>query len=315
MPICKAELFDADVMEALLRHAGICEQDKTCLRRYKKRRINGNTVQIIYDYSEGCPQEMKKGRVYPTPFLGLATFPREIRAALAAKYYDEIDMENSQPVLLAQIGRREGIQTTALDEYVEKRKEVLEAIQKTHKMTRSEAKDICIAVLFGGVREEHALLPRMKIELDLLADIICKKYPDYLMLAKKSKEAKGKRGNLPASALAQYAQDQETKILLTVEDFLGEKGYMLDVLQHDGGDVRKKDGKPIPMTLLEEAQGVVSEKTGFKVTLTVKPLTHSFDFTPASNETITPSSILINDSWAAERFVDAVGDKLRLVGN
>jgi len=315
MPICKAEVYDADIMEGLLRHAGVCEQDKTSLRRYKKRRVNGNTVQIIYDYSDGPARQMLKGRLYPDPFLGLATFPREIRAALAQKYYDEIDMENSQPVLLAQIGRKEGIQTAALDEYVEQRASVLETIQKSHKMTRSEAKDICIAVLFGGVREEHPLLPRMKVELDLLARIVCDKYPDYLTLAKKSKEAKARKGNLPASALAQYAQDQETKILLIIQDFLAEKGYLMDVLQHDGGDVRKKDGQTIPLTLLKEAEGVVSEKTGFKVTLTVKPLTHSFDFTPASNETFIPNNIHINDSWAAERLVDAVGDRLRMVGN
>jgi len=315
MPINKVEIYDADIMEGLLRHAGVCDQDKACLRRYKKRRINGNTVQIIYDYSDGPARAMMKGRLYPDPFLGLATFPREIRAALAQKYYDEIDMENSQPVLLAQIGRREGIQTAALDEYVETRASVLEAIQKKENKTRSEAKDICIAVLFGGIREEHPLLPRMKVELDLLAGIVCNRYPDYLTLAKKSKEAKARKGNLPASALAQYAQDQETKILLIIEMFLAEKGYQMDVLQHDGGDVRKKDGQSIPLTLLKEAEGVVAEKTGFKITLTVKPLTHSFDFTPASNETFIPRTTLINDSWAAERLVDAVGDKLRMVGN
>lgn len=302
-------------MEGLLRHPGVCEQDKASLRRYKKRRINGNTVQIIYDYSDGPARQMLKGRLYPDPFLGLATFQREIRAALAQKYYDEIDMENSQPVLLAQIGRREGIQTAALDEYVKERSSVLEAIQKSHKMTRSEAKDICIAVLFGGVREEHPLLPRMKVELDLLADVVCKKYPDYLTLAKKSKEAKARKGNLPASALAQYAQDQETKILLIIEQFLAEKGYQMDVLQHDGGDVRKKDGQSIPLTLLKEAEGVVAGKTGFKVVLTVKALAHSFDFTPASNTSYIPNTIHINDSWAAERLVDAVGDRLRMVGN
>jgi hypothetical protein len=258
---------------------------------------------------------MKKGRIYPQPFLGLATFPKDIRAALAAAHYDEIDMENSQPVLLAQIGKKEGLLMASLDEYVEKRTEVLAQIQKSNNMTRSEAKDICIAVAFGGYREEHPLLPKIKAELDTLADIICKKYPDYLALAKKSKESKGNRTNLPASALAQYAQDHETKILMVIEAFLTEKGYSMDVLQHDGGDVRKKDGQSIPMTLLKEAEGVVWDKAGFRVTLTIKPLTHSYDFTPSSNDTMVPRAILVNDSWAAEQLVSIAGDKLRLVGN
>ena len=315
MPIHKSEVYDVDVIELLLRHAGVSDTDKVSLRKYKKRHINGNTVQIIYDYSDGANRDMKKGRIYPQPFLGLATFQREIRAALAVAHYDEIDMENSQPVLLAQIGKKEGLLMASLDEYVDKRKEVLAEIQKSNNMTRSEAKDICIAVAFGGYREEHPLLPKIKAELDTLADIICKKYPDYLTLAKKSKEAKGKRSNLPASALAQYAQDQETKILLIIDAFLAEKEYSMDVLQHDGGDVRKKGGQSIPMTLLKEAEGVVLEKTGFRVTLTIKPLTHSFDFTPSTNETMVPKTILINDGWAAEQFVEIAGDKLRLVGN
>ena len=315
MPIHKSEVYDVNVIELLLRHPGVCDTDKGCLRKYKKRHINGNTVQIIYDYSDGANREMKKGRIYPQPFLGLATFPREVRAALAATHYDEIDMENSQPVLLAQIGKKEGLLMASLDEYIDKRTEVLAEIQKNGNMTRSEAKDICIAVAFGGYREEHPLLPKIKAELDILADIICKKYPEYFILAKKSKEAKGKRSNLPASALAQYAQDHETKILLIIEAFLAEKGYSMDVLQHDGGDVRKKDGQSIPMTLLTEAEGVVLEKSGFKVTLAIKPLTHTFDFTPSSNDTMVPKAILINDSWAAEQLAKVAGDKLRMVGN
>ena len=315
MPIQKCEVYDTNVIELLLRHPGVCDTDKGSLRKYKKRHINGNTVQVIYDYSDGANREMKKGRIYPQPFLGLATFPREVRAALAATHYDEIDMENSQPVLLAQIGKKEGLLMASLDEYIDKRTEVLAEIQKNGNMTRSEAKDICIAVAFGGYREEHPLLPKIKAELDILADIICKKYPEYFILAKKSKEAKGKRSNLPASALAQYAQDLETKILLIIEAFLESKGYSMDVLQHDGGDVRKKDGQSIPMTLLREAEGVVLEKSGFKVTLAIKPLTHTFDFTPSSNDTMVPKAILISDGWAAEQFVDIAGDKLRLVGN
>ena len=315
MPIQKCEVYDTNVIELLLRHPGVCDTDKGALRKYKKRHINGNTVQVIYDYSDGANREMKKGRIYPQPFLGLATFPRGVRAALAATHYDEIDMENSQPVLLAQIGKKEGLLMASLDEYIDKRTEVLAEIQKNGNMTRSEAKDICIAVAFGGYREEHPLLPKIKAELDILADIICKKYPEYFILAKKSKEAKGKRSNLPASALAQYAQDLETKILLIIEAFLESKGYSMDVLQHDGGDVRKKDGQSIPMILLTEAEGVVLEKSGFKVTLAIKPLTHTFDFTPSSNDTMVPKAILINDSWAAEQLVSIAGDKLRLVGN
>ena len=316
MPIQKCESYDADVIDKLLVHDGISEEEKATLRKYKKRKVNGHQVQITYDYADrGANRSMQKGRLYPTPWNGLATFKREVRAALAASYYDEIDMENSQPVLLAQMCDKMDIKNDALKEYVEKRTEILEAIQQSHKLQRDEAKDICIAVAFGGLREQHPLLPKMKRELDILASEVVKAYPEYLALAKKSKEAKGKGGDLIAAALSQYAQDQETKILLIMDKFLEEKGYSMDVLQHDGGDVRKKDGQSIPLTVLREAEGVILEKTGFKVTWTIKSLVHTFDFTPKDTSKILSNSILVDDSWAAEQLVKVAGDKLRMVGN
>jgi hypothetical protein len=314
MPINKSELFDVDTMEGLLRHEGVCEHVKADLRRYKKRRINGNTVQITYDYSEGV-RDFKKGRVYPVPFVGLATFPRDIRAALAAKYYDEIDCENSQPVLLVQIAKREGLSATALEEYVAKRGEVFESLQKVHKLSRDEAKQVCIAVLFGGYRDEHPLLPLIKAELDTLAVVICNRYPEYLEIARKSKETKKNKSNLNAAVLAQYVQDQETKILFAIDHFLAEKGYQMDVLQHDGGDVLKKNGESIPTSVLEEAQGAVLISTGFSIRITTKPLTCPFDFTAKDNQCIVPQNVLIDDSFAAKKFIALAGDRLRKVGN
>jgi hypothetical protein len=314
MPYTKSELFDVDAMEGLLRHEGVSEIVKATLRRYKKRSLNGNKVLIEYDYSEGV-REYRMGRVYPAPFLGLATFPRDIRAALAAKYYDEIDCENSQPVLLVQIAKREGLVASALEEYTVKRNEVFDALYKSHKLTRDEAKQICIAVLFGGYRDEHPLLPKMKAELDTLAAIICNKYPKYLEIARKSKETKKNKGNLSASALAQYVQDQETKILFEIDRFLATEGYQLDVLQHDGGDVLKKNGESIPTTVLEKAQGVVLDSTGFSVRLTIKPLVCPFDFTAKDNSCIVAQNILINDTFAAKKFVALAGERLRKVGD
>jgi hypothetical protein len=310
MVLLKSELFDVDAMESLLRHDGVSETDKKPLRRYKKMRVNGNSVRIEYDYSKKM-RDLKKGRVYPDRLLSLGSFPREIRAALSAKYYDDIDCENSQPVLLAQVAKKNGVACEALEEYIANRKEVLEAIQKTHKMTRDEAKDVCIAILFGGYRNEHPLLPRIKAELDTLSILIAQRFPEILEAAKKSDD---KKNNLLASTLAHYIQNEERIILFTIDAFLAEKGYDMDVLIHDGGMVRRKGNEPFPPSLLEEAKGVVLEKTGFHITLCIKPLTHTFDFSSQTNSMV-PSNILIDDSFAAKKFVEMVGDKIRRCGN
>ena len=309
MVLLKSEVFDVDAMEGLLRHEGISEMVKKDLRRYKKMRVNGNSVRIEYDYSKGL-RDLKKGRVYPDPFVGLACFPHDVRAALSAKYYDDIDCENSQPVLLCQVARKQGVACEALEDYVAKRKEVLEAIQKTQKMTRDEAKQVCISVLFGGFRDEHPLLPRIKAELDALSLVIAGRFPEFMEAAKRSKD---KKNNHTASALAHYIQNEERIILFALNAFLADRGYEMDVLIHDGGQVRRRNNEPFPTSLLEEAKGVVLEKTGYAITLCVKPLTHSFDFSTKSN-TIMPQNILINDSFAAKKFVEIAGDKLRKCG-
>lgn len=313
MIINTIELHDVDNMSGLLIHEGVSEADKIRLRKYKKRANDGNRVAIEYNYSVAA-RELKYGRIYPDPWVGLATFSHEIRAALSAKYYDEFDCENSQPVLLCQIANKHNLSVPALDEYVTKRKEVLEALQKTHKLTRSEAKDICIAVLFGGYRDEHPILPRIKAELEILASIIIKKFPVCLDVAKRSKTKKDKLYNVEASALAHYVQNEERLVLLAICNFLKEKEYSVDVLQHDGGSVRKKDGQSIPMTLLKEAEGVVLEQVGYRISLTLKPLTHSFVFNKTRTDVV-PTKVLINDSYAAKQLVELAGDRLRKCGS
>jgi hypothetical protein len=316
MAITKEEVFDADMLELLLKHDGITMDVKNSLRKYKKRRANANHVALSYDYGKGV-RDLQKGRLYVQPWLGLSSVPSDVRAALGAKYYDEIDMENSQPVLLHQIAEKEGVEHKALGEFILERKEVLEQLQTKNNMTRDEAKQLCFRVFYGALADEHPLFPAMRKELETLSRAVINNHPEFEVVAKKSKEAKQRDPNLhcnhEGSVLAHYAQHVETSILLVIDEFLKTKGYSVDVLQHDGGMVRKKGTESIPMSVLEEAQDDVFEKTGFRITLTIKALKHSFQFVSSQDNAIVPQHILITDSWAAEKFVSMVGDRLRRV--
>lgn len=320
MAFQRTEYFDRDVLELLLRHEGVSEQDKLNLKKYKKKRQNGNEVLMKYDYSDGAEQ-LKKGRIYPSPFLGLATFPREIRHALTAKYYDEVDMENSQPTLLIQVAKELNCECSALEEYVVKRKEVLEAIQKTQKISYDEAKELCIAVLFGGKRDEHPLLPKIKAELDILSAVVFQRFPEFVEFVKAKRADRIKRkkrvrnNNIVASVLANYIQDLETRIFLAITTFFHEKEWSVDIHQHDGGSVRRKESGSIPQELFREAEKLVLERFGYRVVLAIKPVVCGFDLTSVNNTAIVPPNILINDSFAAKKFVDLVGDSLRRVGS
>ena len=53
--IVKQELYDPDVMEHLLKDTTtFSKTDITKLRNYKKHRLHGNVVEVVYHYGKGC---------------------------------------------------------------------------------------------------------------------------------------------------------------------------------------------------------------------------------------------------------------------
>jgi len=315
--VLRSELFDADVMESLLRlPKGTIPADTTrALQRYKKRKQNGNTVLIEYDFSVGC-RTLKKGRLYPTPFLGLTVFPKEIRAALAKRFYHEIDFENCQVVLFCQVAKKFNLRCEAIDQYAAERPTILKEIQDTHIMNREEAKTICLAVLFGGVRSQHPILPRMKSELNELAIAVNQAHPEYAEAAKKDKsddaEKWGYKKNPLFGGLAIYIQNEERLCLEAISDHLDKTERKMDTLIYDGGLVRRLDESPLPMTVLKDCEAAILEKTGYAMVVTEKELVHSFDF--SRKDRVVPSDVLINDAYAAKQFVKVCGENLRRVG-
>jgi hypothetical protein len=86
----------------------------------------------------------------------------------------------------------------------------------------------------------------------------------------------------------------------------------MDVLIYDGGLVRKLSGElEFPTSLLREAESVLLDKTGYKISLAVKKMSHTFEF--EDRDQLLPSSLLINDEYAAKTFVKLVGERIRKV--
>lgn len=316
MTVNKVELFDVDAMDGLLRHEGIPKDVKMQLKRYKKRRINGNQVQIQYDFPKGFTV-IKKGRIYPSPYLGISIFRSDVAAALAQKYYDMLDVKNCQPVLLAQIAKKENVACPALEQYVVNRSAIRSAIEEKHKLTPDESKLICIIVLFGGFIKLHPLLPLIHAELKELSRTIINKYPEFLKMAQISAEKKTDdaikfdyKKDLTSAALAHYVQNEERSVLFAMDAWFQENSYSSDILQHDGCFVRKINGVPFPTSRLEELEGAVLTNTKYSVKIDAKALEHTLDFSSASGSGFIAPNIYITDSWAAEQFYNMAKDKL-----
>ena len=298
MPVAtKTELFDVDVLQKLVIKDGIAQKDKADLQRYRRRRINGNEVLIAYDFGKDY-KDLQFGRLYPKPHIGLTAFPKDIRAALAQKYYWDIDIENAQPNLFVVLAKRFAVLCPGLQEYCDNRDSVLEEIIATSEFNREEAKTSCLAVLFGGYREDHPLLPLIYSELKELSLKVASEYPKLYALCKSQGSL-----NPYASCLSLFIQNEERLVLQCIDESLHSLNRSMDVLIFDGGLVRKLQNETeFPTTVLRSVEAMVFDKTGYSIRLVNKPLTHTFDF--IKHQTLIPADTMIDDLFACKKFIE-----------
>lgn len=310
MPITKTEVFDINALDNLMRCSAVRDIDKKNLTKYRKRaKLSGNNrVVIEYDFPKNW-SALQKGRLTPIPFaFSQCSFPSQIGAALAQKYYWDLDFVNSQPCLAIQLAKRHSLTTPSLETYATHRDEIFtELMDQTH-MTRDEIKQEWIKVMFGGSSFLHPLLPAIKEELIRLAAILRETNSDIYQQCVRLKD----KGNVLASCLSISLQNEERRCLVALDSFLTTQGRSLDVFKFDGGHVRKLEGETeVPASLLRACEDAIFKETGYALTLVVKPLTHTYEFT-RKDEYIS-GDVLINDEYAAKEFLRLVGDRVRKV--
>ena len=74
MKIVKVELYDIDLIDEILRDTNtFSKTDLNRLKTYKKHRLSGNQVQVVYHYGKGV-EEYELGRLYTKDNIGLQAF-------------------------------------------------------------------------------------------------------------------------------------------------------------------------------------------------------------------------------------------------
>ena len=233
-------------------------------------KVNGNEVQVIYEYGKG----LDCGRIYPQRMKGLQAFPSDVRAALASKYYWDVDMVNSQPVILLAKCKEFNWPHKYLEEYVLKRSIKLSELMDELQCTRDDAKQFCLAILFGS--KPYKNIPEyfynLINELSIISNNCWDKFPKFAKWA-------SKKPNPKASCLAYWIQNEEALIMNFIDSLLASKGRYLATNIHDGGLVLKKESETeFPVMILRELENQVREHFEIQIALDVKPLTHSYKF-------------------------------------
>jgi len=313
--IVKTELYDPDVMDGLLRSVdAFSKTNLTRLRTYKKGRKHGNAVEVVYHYGKGC-EALKCGRLYAKDNQGLQSFPFDMRNPLIAKHYWDIDMENAHYWLMKQSCEKWGLKCDAITQYCLNREAELTKVSSN----RRTAKTAFLKVAYGGnikLHNEHfnddgiapdgdiTLLKAIEKEIAVvIAYLKSTETPIYKLAEKKTK--KGKEGNTDFTFLALVLQSKECMCLLALDEFMRMVGRSVDILIHDGCEVRKLEGESeFPTALLRGAEAHILSRTGFQVKLVNKPIRHDY-------EPPTAPAVSYDDEYAARALIAILGDKIQ----
>jgi hypothetical protein len=308
--VAKTEMYDPDVMDAILMDKSFSHKSLRALAEYRKNRKAGNKVSVTYGLGKGY-DESKLGRLYPINNVGLQGFPRDIRSPLLEKFYFDVDIENAHYNLMLKMSEKKGYVCTSIRQYVENREAELLKLSKDRRV----AKTSFLKVAFGGnvklyndqyedvglPEGDTTLLRAIEKEVKNIADNVYNANPDFHKLVKK-------KTNPQFSLFALILQTEERKCLMAMDKFLTTKHRSMDIFIHDGGCVRKlPDEDVFPQELLSGMEGAVLSLLDYKVKIIVKPFQHDFVI---PDQNLLDPSVLINDAYASHRFIELCGDNI-----
>jgi hypothetical protein len=308
--VSKTEMYDPDVMDALLTDKSFSHKVLRALGEYRKNRKGGNKVPVIYTLGKGH-EESKLGRLFPQNSAGLGVFPRDIRNPLLERFYFDVDIENAHYNLMLKIAADNGWEHKAMKQYVENREAELLKVSKDRRI----AKTSFLKAAFGGntkLWNEHVEdcgLPDGDITLLKSIESEVKRISENLYNSKPEFHKYFKKKNSPQfSLLALILQTEERKCLMVMDKFLSSKARSLDILIHDGGCVRKlPEEETFPQELLTGMEESIKQVLDYKVRIIVKPFEHDF-VVPEQN--LLDPRILISDKYAAQKFIEICGDDI-----
>ena len=125
------------------------------MRAYFKRHKNGNQIveETVFCKRAKAVGEVY-GRLYPRGGLGLAALPSDVRNAIAAKYYKDIDFKNAHASLLLQRAKKENnpidCPCRELEFAVTHREEIFADLATQFGFDKGTAKTFFVSTLFNG---------------------------------------------------------------------------------------------------------------------------------------------------------------------
>lgn len=298
------------LIEYKMEHEDEDEPEKTQIDRlltYKSKVVNGK-VKVSYNFTSKT-QVHEWGRVYADGGVSLQMMKRDIRGYLAYDFGIDVDMVNAHPNILLKVAKDNNCQHTALRQYVTQRDEILAEVQKVYDVDRDAAKQAFLMMLYLGSvadweywlksegyqvdfdkaheKKIYTFMKAYESELFDIADVVLAVAPDMRRVYEKENPGKPHR-KVMAGVLAWYISNIEHKILMEMDAFMAKNNRKVITLVYDGFIVKKNYPyeQTLPDNLLRECEAHALAKTGYNITLAVKPFESKYnDLIPSTKLT------------------------------
>ena len=245
----------------------------------KKGGIFGSQ-EICYKLSRSLAGKLGFGRLYGSKG-SFETLEKECRGTICKEYYHDVDIVNCHPVLLLQFVAHKGLpfKMEETERYVFGREAYLAEVMKENGITRDEAKQAIISVMYGSLVNKNSYLFNLSTEIRKLSGFLLAS-AEYRELANAVKNEK----NMYGSFLSYILQTEERKCMLALKAHFERLRWSVDALCYDGVMLRKREGAACDDALLRGAEEAVLAEAGYKVSLVTKEFS-SFDL-PAIGEQV-----------------------------
>ena len=245
----------------------------------KKGGIFGSQ-EICYKLSRSLAGKLGFGRLYGSKG-SFETLEKECRGTICKEYYHDVDIVNCHPVLLLQFVAHKGLpfKMEETERYVFGREAYLAEVMKENGITRDEAKQAIISVMYGSLVNKNSYLFNLSTEIRKLSGFLLAS-AEYKDLANAVKNEK----NMYGSFLSYILQTEERKCMLALKAHFERQRWSVDALCYDGVMLRKREGAACDDALLRGAEEFILAEAGYKVSLVTKEFS-SFDL-PAIGEQV-----------------------------
>ena len=275
--------------------------------------------------------EVMVSGMQPIPYVRMW---REARAALASKYYWDVDMENCQPWLLEQKLKSYNIPCPQLSRYIADRNACLKEVMTACEVGRDDAKRLFIRVMFfGGIKgwlSEHphakaGSMPSwvrslrdelrsgatalMKLPLlSQLKDMNAKKGVSMMPAIDEGRENMHAHSDPLASIMAMYLQTLECECVRALVRTIHGDCRAVGGIIYDGVLVEKSaDENSLPEAKLRSWEDAVKTETGLTIRLVVKEFETPAEWSMAAPQSAT-SPKADTESWMDGRHLLSYDD-------